>query len=105
MKIFKLLYVYMVKCSDDLYYVGVTNDINRRILEHNEGTNTDAFTFKRRPVKLVYWQDFSDYNQAIDWETQLKKWSRKKKEALIAEDWERVKELAICNNETNHKNK
>ena len=105
MKIFKLLYVYMVKCSDDLYYVGVTNDINRRILEHNEGTNTDAFTFKRRPVQLVYWQDFSDYNQAIDWETQLKKWSRKKKEALIAEDWERVKELAICSNETNHKNK
>ena len=56
-------------------------------------------------MQLVYWQDFSDYKQAIDWETQLKKWSRKKKEALIAEDWERVKEFAACKNETSHKNK
>ena len=102
---FKLLYVYMLRCSDDLYYVGVTNNINRRIEEHNEGTNPNAFTFNRRPVELVYWQDFSDYKQAIDWETQLKKWSRKKKEALIAEDWERVKELAMCTNKTGHKNK
>ena len=105
MKMFKLLYVYMLKCSDGFYYVGVTNDINRRFEEQNEGTNTDAFTFNRRPVELVYWQEFSDYNQAIDWETQLKKWSRKKKEALINEDWERVKKLAVCNNETSHTNK
>ena len=83
----------------------MTNDINRRFEEQNEGTNTDAFTFNRRPVELVYWQEFSDYNQAIDWETQLKKWSRKKKEALINEDWERVKKLAVCNNETSHTNK
>ena len=95
----------MLKCSDGFYYVGVTNDINRRFEEQNEGTNTDAFTFNRRPVELVYWQEFSDYNQAIDWETQLKKWSRKKKEALINEDWERVKKLAVCNNETSHTNK
>ena len=105
MKMFKLLYVYMLKCSDGVYYVGVTNDINRRLEEHNEGTKPDAFTFNRRPVELVYWQGFSDYNQAIDWETQLKKWSRKKKEALINEDWERVKKLSVCNNETSHTNK
>lgn len=47
---FKLLYGYMLRCSDGLYYVGVTNDINRRLEEHNEGTNFDSFTFKRRPV-------------------------------------------------------
>ncbi|MFI5220881.1 MAG: GIY-YIG nuclease family protein [Bacteroidia bacterium] len=96
MKMFKLLYVYMLRCSDGSYYVGVTNDINRRIDEHNEGTNPDSFTFQRRPFELVYWQDFSNYHEAINWETQLKKWSRKKKEALIQEDWARVKELAAC---------
>ncbi|MES2691615.1 MAG: GIY-YIG nuclease family protein [Bacteroidota bacterium] len=92
---FKLLYVYMVRCADDSYYVGVTNDINRRLGEHNEGVNKRAYTFLRRPVKLVYWQEFTDYNQAMGWETQLKKWGRKKKEALIDKDWDKIKELAI----------
>ena len=87
------------------FQITVVFDNLRRLDEHNEGTNSDAFTFNRRPFELVYWQEFSDYNQAIDWETQLKKWSRKKKEALINEDWERVKKLAVCNNETSHTNK
>ncbi len=100
----KHLYVYMLKCSDDSYYVGVTNDVNRRLEEHNIGGNTTAYTFSRRLVELVYFQLFSDYNQAINWETQLKKWSRKKKEALIIENWESIKMLSECKNETSHKN-
>ena len=100
----KHLYVYMLKCCDNSYYVGVINDVNRRLDEHNMGENATSYTFNRRPVELVYFQLFSDYNQAINWETQLKKWSRKKKEALIMENWNKIKELSECKNETSHKN-
>ncbi len=94
----------MVKCADESYYVGVTNNLNRRIDEHNDGLNPNAYTFSRRPVELVYYQEYLDYLQAFAWETQLKKWSRKKKEALIQENWHKIKELAECKNESSHKN-
>ena len=73
------LFVYMVRCNDHSYYVGVTNDFNRRINEHNDGLNSISYTFSRKPVELVYFQEFQDNLQAFAWETQLKKWSRKKK--------------------------
>ncbi len=93
----------MLECSDGLFYVGVTNDPNRRLEEHNHGINKDSFTFKRRPVKLVYYDYFTNYLQAINWETQLKKWSRKKKLALISHNWEKIHELAICQNDSRFK--
>jgi putative endonuclease len=83
-------FVYIVRCSDGLYYTGVTNDVERRIWEHNEGIHENSFTFKRRPVELMYWEKFADINQAISWEKQLKGWSRKKKEALFKGDWEQI---------------
>ncbi len=79
----KYLYVYILKCSDDSYYVGVTNNPERRLTEHNEGISETAYTFSRRPCEMVFIERFNDFNRAIDWETQIKKWSRKKKEALI----------------------
>jgi len=87
-------FVYIVECVDGLYYTGVTNNLDRRIQEHNEGIDPKAFTFKRRPVTLRYFQRFSDIHQAIEWEKQLKGWSRKKKEALFKEDWDEIKRLA-----------
>ena len=50
-----------------------------------------AYTSKRRPVELMYCQQFNDINQAIELEKQIKGWSRRKKEALIKEDWEKLK--------------
>jgi putative endonuclease len=94
----------MVKCSDKSYYVGVTNNLDRRVNEHNDGLNPNCFTFSRRPIELVYYQEFLDNLQAFAWETQLKKWSRKKKEALIEENWNEIKKLAECKNESSHKN-
>jgi putative endonuclease len=44
-------YVYIVQCSDGHYYTGVTNDLDRRLWEHNTGYNKDCYTFKRRPVE------------------------------------------------------
>ena len=87
-------YVYIVQCSDGLYYTGVTNDLERRLWEHNTGFVERCFTIKRRPVTLKYYQHFYDINNAIAWEKQIKGWSRKKKEALFKNDWEEIKKLA-----------
>ena len=76
------------------YYTGVTNDLERRLWEHNFDENKLSYTYNRRPVILKFSQWFQDINQAIDFEKQLKGWSRKKKEALFREDWEEIKRLA-----------
>jgi putative endonuclease len=87
-------FVYIVECADSAYYTGVTNNIDRRLAEHNEGIHPTSFTYKRRPVTLRYCQHFTYINEAIAWEKQLKGWSRKKKEALFKDDWEEIKRLA-----------
>ena len=100
----KRLYVYILKCSDDSYYTGVTNDVDERVAQHNEGYNPKAYTFNRRPVKLVYAEEFQEYHEAIEWEKQLKGWTRAKKEALIKNNWDKLRELAECKNESHFKN-
>ncbi len=59
----------MLRCSDDSYYIGVTNNIERREWEHNTGIIENAYPHSRRPVKLVYADVHFDINQAIAWET------------------------------------
>jgi putative endonuclease len=90
-KSMKSYYVYILKCSDGSYYTGVTNNIEKRLAEHNSDNSVTSYTFKRRPVELVYCQEFNDIKQAIELEKQIKGWSRRKKEALINEDWEKLK--------------
>jgi len=80
--------VYILRCSDDTYYTGITNDIDRRLAEHMEGDSPKSYTFRRRPVEVVFYQDFEDVTTAIDAEKQLKKWSVAKKEALINEQYD-----------------
>lgn len=87
-------FVYILECSDGLYYTGVTNDLENRLEQHNAGIHPKSFTYKRRPVKLRYWLRFSDINQAIEWEKQQKGGSRKKKEALFKDDWDEVVRLS-----------
>ena len=103
MKVFKVLYVYILKCSDGNYYTGITNDLERRLKEHEVGINPESFTFNRRPIELVYSEMFNEYNYAIEWEKRIKKWSRKKKEALINSKWADLKILSQCLNETRGK--
>ena len=93
MKIAHNYFVYVVECSDKSYYTGVTNDLDRRIWEHNND-DTNSYTSKRRPVILKYFQRFQNINAAIAFEKQIKGWSRKKKEALFEENWEEIKRLA-----------
>ena len=99
----KTYFVYIVKCNDDSYYTGITNDIDRRLYEHNNIDTSKAYTYSRRPVKLVYSEQFQDPSGAIDWEKQIKGWSRKKKEALIRKDFDALVELS--NYKKNRKNK
>ncbi|MFC2176541.1 GIY-YIG nuclease family protein [Bacteroidota bacterium] len=84
----KSMYVYMLKCADGKYYTGVTNNVERRLNEHNNGNNPSSFTFSRRPVALVYQQLFYDPQQAIDFEKRLKKWSVAKKDALANAEYD-----------------
>jgi putative endonuclease len=100
----KLYYVYILKCKDNSYYVGITSNIDRRLMEHDMGKYPNAYTFKRRPVELMWFQDFVEPNQAIEFEKKIKKWSRAKKEAIINGDWDLLPELSACKNETHYKN-
>ena len=64
----KNYYVYILKCKDDSYYTGVTNDINRRLNEHNNGMNANSYTYNRRPVILMFSKEFNCILQAIEFE-------------------------------------
>lgn len=69
------------------------------------GLTLKSFTHNRRPVELVFCDYFIDINQAIAFEKQVKGWTRRKKEAIIAGDWNKLKELSICSNDSNYKNR
>jgi len=76
-------YVYILLCSDGSYYTGVSNDVERRLVEHQIGEDKKSYTWSRRPVKLVYSESYPEAIYAITREKQIKGWSRKKKQALI----------------------
>lgn len=75
--------VYILHCSDDSFYVGMTNDMKRRKQEHDDGVYEGSYTADRRPVKLVWVEETKYVNNAIEREKQIKGWSRAKKIALI----------------------
>jgi tRNA/rRNA methyltransferase/putative endonuclease len=86
-------YAYLLRCSDGSYYVGHTDDIDHRMAQHITG-ETGGYTAKRRPVELVWSETFPTRDEALAVERQIKGWSRAKKEALIAGDWDRISVLA-----------
>lgn len=96
----KLYFVYILLCSDGLTYTGITNDIARRIMEHETGSSKSSFTFKRRPVKLIFQQEFNEVEQAIFFEKKIKNWSAKKKLALASGEFNLLQILAECRNST-----
>jgi putative endonuclease len=82
----KYMYVYILECADGSYYTGVTNDLERRIKEHNLGIDRESYTYLRRPLTLKHYEYFTDPEQAIMWEKKIKGWSRRKKKAMIEGD-------------------
>lgn len=93
----KSYFVYIVKCSDKSYYTGITNNLVRRLNEHNFGIEKKSYTFSRRPVKLKFSEMFNDPKSATQLEKQIKGWNRKKKEALFKRDWVKIVELSNLN--------
>ena len=89
----KRSWVYILECSDGSYYTGCTTNIEKRISEHQLGVYP-GYTSRRRPVKLLWSQEFSNIQDAIAVERMVKKWTREKKEAFMREDFSSLKELA-----------
>ena len=86
-------FVYILKCSDGSYYTGHTDNLESRVAAHQQGL-TDGYTYARRPVTLVFAEEFGDRADALEREQQIKRWSRKKKDAFIRRDWTALREFA-----------
>ena len=96
-------WVYILKCSDGSYYTGSTSNIEKRISEHQQG-EVKGYTHNRRPIELVFSENFDDVYNAISAERKIKKWTRVKKEALIDGDFKLLHKLSECRNDSNSKN-
>ncbi|WP_114226420.1 MULTISPECIES: GIY-YIG nuclease family protein [Sphingomonas] len=86
-------WVYIVRCSDGSFYTGHTDNLEKRVGEHNSGIGGD-WTRRRRPVSLVWCEVLPTRQEAYEAERRIKPWSRAKKEGLIARDWARVSHFA-----------
>ncbi len=86
-------FVYLLKCADGSYYAGHTDELERHIDQHQAG-ELPGYTHDKRPVTLVWSQPVATREEALAAEMRIKGWSRAKKEALIREDWDQVRELA-----------
>jgi len=90
-------YIYILRCRDGSYYTGQANDVESRVNTHNLGIIKSCYTYKRRPVELVYAAAFITRKEAFAAERQIKKWSRKKKEALILGKFDLLKKFSKKN--------
>lgn len=76
-------YTYLLECSDQTLYCGWTNDLEKRVKAHNEGKGA-KYTKPRRPVALVYYEEFQTKEEAMRREAAIKRLTRPQKNALIA---------------------
>lgn len=94
-------HMYILECADGSYYTGSTRDLERRLWQHQQGLGA-RHTAKRLPVKLVYCEFYDRVADAFYREKQVQKWTRKKKQALIASDDNELHRLAECQNDTHY---
>ena len=90
----KPFFTYLLRCADGSYYVGHTDDLERRLAQHESGEIAGCYTHGRRPVEFAWSGEAMTREEALAFEQRIKGWSREKKEALIQADCERVKALA-----------
>ncbi|MYE53920.1 MAG: GIY-YIG nuclease family protein [Chloroflexi bacterium] len=86
-------YCYILKSSDGSYYTGHTDNLEMRVASHQRG-EIPGHTWRRRPVELVFSEEFDSRIDAIERERQIKGWSRRKKEASIRGDWGALQRLS-----------
>ena len=77
-------YVYILKCADGTLYTGWTNDLEKRLKAHNDGTGS-KYTRARLPVTLVYFEEYEDKREAMSREWHIKRLTRTQKLKLIGE--------------------
>ena len=87
-------WTYMLRCADGRFYVGQTDNLDLRIAQHQAGGFRD-FTARRRPLALVWSENFSFREEALAAERRIKGWTRAKKGALIKGDWQRIHALGV----------
>ena len=86
-------YVYILRCSDGSYYTGHTDNLEKRIAEHQRG-EFGGYTSTRQPVTLLWSQECATREEVLAAERQIKGWSRKKKESMMRGDWKTVQRIA-----------
>ena len=86
-------FLYILKCCDGSYYVGSTRSVEVRFQQHQSGKGCE-YTSWRRPVELVFCEEFETIGEAYAMEKRVQKWSRAKREALIAGDFEALHRAA-----------
>ncbi|WP_413534127.1 GIY-YIG nuclease family protein [Empedobacter brevis] len=96
-------YMYVLLCSDGSYYIGSTTNLELRLQQHQIGEGSNH-TRNHLPVKLLYYEEFQRIDEAFYREKQIQGWSRKKKESLINNATEDLKNAAECMNESHYKN-
>ncbi|WP_424204670.1 GIY-YIG nuclease family protein [Sulfuricaulis sp.] len=87
-------WVYILKCTDDSYDTGHTDNLEMRVAEHQAGEIPGCYTHQRRPVSLVFSQPCVTREEVLAVERQIKGWSRAKKEAMAAGNWTEVSRLS-----------
>lgn len=78
-----MYFVYILECSDTSLYVGCTNNLSKRLEQHNTSKSGAHYTKIRRPVVLKYSEEFSTLREARGREAEIKRWKREKKIELI----------------------
>ncbi len=95
-------WMYILRCSDNSYYVGSTNNLELRLAQHQEGFGSQ-YTRERLPVELIYSEEFQTVAEAFYREKQIQGWSRRKREALINGLFDQLKVFSECRNDTSSK--
>ena len=83
-------FVYILECADKTLYVGATNNLEKRLLQHNQSKQGAHYTKIRRPVKLVYSEKLKTLAQAREREAEIKRYPREKKLELVNKNYDRI---------------
>jgi putative endonuclease len=88
-------FVYFLKCNDGSYHINhAGHNIKEKIMAQKQGLMPDCYTYTKRPVELIYFEAYETLQEALKKEKQYRGWSRAKKEALMAGDFELIKQLS-----------
>ena len=82
-------FTYILRCKDGSFYVGITNDVQKRVQMHNTDIGS-IYLLNKLPVKLIYSEEYANKSLARKREIQLKGWSKTKKEKLISGVWKQI---------------